>query len=320
MITFTVDLLHTVKMSLVPFDAITDFSTVLKMGPVAKGMNGTLFLEAMPGHSNLFQGAPAMKQSYHIKPQGLNAIVKPGDKFEVNLQVKGDECKKFLASMEKLEDFVLSSLFARKGEVLPKKASVIHNVDALRILFQSGKLIKTGADDKNGGKYPDNLRLKVVGEWGTYIKGTNNKTIMVKGSEKTMIDSCEWQVRTKPVSATETHFYLWVRCNTDGKDVYTDKIVEDGVQRLVGPQDCKPGCLITPIFSLSHVYVNEGIGIVGVARALYIKAAVGTDDTSSEEFSASSSRREEVPLLAGAVLDSAETVIPAGTKRARTDE
>jgi hypothetical protein len=298
-------------MALVPFDAVKDFSTALNVGPLAKGMNGTLFFEPNAGHSNLFQGPADLRQSYHIKPQGMNSTVKPGDKFEINLQVKGQD--KFVAAMERLEDFVLASLYARKGEVLPKKADVVHSVDALRILLHSGRLIKAGAEDKTGGRYPDNLRLKVVGNWSAYVSGVTTKTVSVKGSERAMIDACEWAPRTTPVAANETRFYLWVRATPEGKDVYADKVVgPDGVQRLVGPQDAKPGCTITPVFSLSHVYVSESIGITATARALYIKPGAsggggGGSGGEDGEFSATSSRAvAEVPLLGGILLEGAE--------------
>lgn len=314
-------------MALVPFQDVKDFSTALTVGPLAKGMNGTLFFEPNAGHSNLFQGPADMRQSYHIKPQGMNTTVKPGDKFEINLQVKaGGEHAALVAAMERLDEFVLASLYARKGEVLPKKADVVHSVDALRILLHSGRLIKAGAEDKSGGKYPDNLRLKVVGAWGNYVAGVTTKVVSVKGAEKTMIDACEWKPRTSPVAANETRFYLWVRTSAEGKDVYTDKVVgEDGVQRLVGPQDAKPGCTITPVFSLSHVYVSESIGINAVARALYIKpmAGGGGGGEEGEEFSATSGTARmhtEVPLIAGIVLEGAETTTLGGTSGKRKAE
>lgn len=310
-------------MALVQFDAVKDFSTALNVGPLAKGMNGTLFFEPNAGYSNLFQGPSDMKQSYHIKPQGMNSSVKASDKFEINLQVKGEGHADFVSAMARLEEFVLATLYARKGEVLPKKADVIHSVDAMRILLHSGRLIKSGAEDKSGGKYPDNFRLKVVGTWGSYVSGVNTKVVAVKGSEKTMIDSCEWSPRTTAVAANETRFYLWVRTTAEGKDVYTDKIVgEDGVQRLVGPQDCKPGCTLTPLFSLSHVYVGDSIGINAVARALYVKpaSAGGAADDGSEFAVTSSSRATEVPLLGGIVLEGAEEeTLPTAGKRKADD-
>lgn len=310
-------------MSLLPFSSVQDFSTVLSIGPLAKGMNGTLFFEAQPGHANLFQGPADMKQSYSIKPQGMNSTVKSGDKFEINLQVSAEDCADFVSAAARFDEFVLSSIYARKGEVLPKKADVINSVDGLRVLYHNGRLIKAGSDDKNGGKYPDNLRLKIVGEWGTYVASANTKVVSVKGMDKTVVDSVEWQGRTKPCAANETRFYLWVRKNEAGQDVYTDKVTSDkGVTRLVGPQDCRPGYAVTPVFSLSHVYVSEGIGANATARALYIKPVERAVDEGDSKtgFSATTS---EIPMLGGAVLETSAAVpelAPPSRKRVRFEE
>jgi hypothetical protein len=122
------------------------------------------------------------------------------------------------------------------------------------------------------------------------------------------------------VAPTETRFYLWVRTNDTGKDVYTDKVTgPDGVTRLVGPQDAMPGCTVTPLFSLSHMYFTDGFGVTATARALYIKPRVeeaggaGGDEESGEAGGSAGKKRRrdaELPTLGGAVIESAsETTV-----------
>lgn len=302
------------KMSIVPFSSVVDFSSVLTIGALSKGAVGTLYVDALDGHSNLFSGPTQARQSYPIKPQGLNSTVKPTDKFEINLQVSAADCAAFVDAAARFDQFVLKSVFGRKTEVLPKKADVISSVDALNVLYHNGRLIKAGTEDKNGGRYPDHLRLKIVGDWATFVRSVNTKTIKVNGSDKTVIDSVEWKPRYTPVTPNETRFYLFVRTNEEGKPVYTDKVASADGARLVGPQDCRPGDDITPLFSISHVYVSEGIGCVATARALYIhpfKPSAGDDVA----FAVSSSA---IPLLDGAVLET-DAAADRPVKKARTE-
>lgn len=305
-----------IKMSLIPFTAVGDFSTVLSLGNRAQGLNSTVFIDARPGHANLFQGPSDMKQSYYIKPQGLADKVKEGDKFEINLQIDEEKMAEFKAAAGTFDEWVLSTVHARKGELLPTKASFINSVDALRPLYVSGRLIKTGAasDKLPSGKYNDTMRLRVVGDWAKYVKGVNTRVVNVRGTAKTTVDSCEWTARTTPVAPNETRFYLWVRTNEAGKDVYTDKITgPDGVTRLVGPQDAQPGCTVTPLFSISHMYFTDGFGVTATARALYIKprleeAGAGGEEGDGAEGGASKKRKRdaELPTLGGAVIESSE--------------
>lgn len=227
-----------------------------------------------------------------------------------------------MGAVSRFDRFLLASVFARKGEVLPKKASVINSVDALAILYHSGRLIKSGAQDKNGGFYPDNFRLKITGEWGSHVSQAHTKVVQVKGQEKTVVDYCDWKERTKALAPNETRFYMWVRTE-GGKDVYADRLPsETGVgTRLVGPQDCVPGCSVTPVFSLSHVYVGEGVGVTATARVLYIRPGAAREeeggDSSSPSFSAAT-----IPMLGGAVLEgdaAAHAPLNTTRKRASTD-
>lgn len=301
-------------MSLIPFTAVGDFSTVLALGNRAQGLNSTVFIDAQPGHANLFQGPSDMKQSYFVKPQGLADRVKDGDKFEINLQVDEATMQDFKMAAGAFDEWVLSTVHARKGELLPTKASFINSVDALRPLYVSGRLIKAGAmsDKLPSGKYNDTVRLRVVGEWAKHVKGVNTRVVNVRGVAKTTVDSCEWGARTTPVASNETRFYIWVRTNEAGKDVYTDKITgPDGVTRVVGPQDATPGCTITPLFSLSHMYFTDGFGVTATARALYIKArkedtegGAGGDDAEGSGSNKKRRRDADLPTLGGAVIES----------------
>lgn len=303
------------KMSIQTFAEVADFSAVLRLADKL-AIGNTLFFEAMPGHSNLYTG-PAMRQSYNVKPQGFQASVKAGDKFEINLQTSTPECRPFEEACGRLDDFVKSAVFARKAELLPAKDSVIKSADSLDLLFSSGHLIKAGTKDKNGGKYADNLRLRIVGDWAEFVSGVSTRVVNMKGTDKTVVDACEWSPRTKALKPTETKFYLWLRTNEAGKDVYADRIIDavTGVSRLVGPQDCVVGSTITPLFAVSHMYFNEGMGITAVARALYIKPAA-EPESAGGEFSATTT--SSVPLLGGIELESAPA--GAGSKRGREDE
>lgn len=309
-------------MSLQQFTSVSDFSAALRLTEKL-GLGNTLFFEAQPGHANVFRG-PAMRQSYSVKPQGMQSTVKPGDKFEINLQV--DDGSPFVEACNNLDAFVKGAVFARKAELLPAKASLIKSPDSLDVLFASGHLIKAGAKDKNGGKYPDTLRLRIAGEWADSVTGVNTRVVNMKGTEKTVVDTCEWKGRDKPLKPEETKFYLFVRTNEEGKDVYADRIVEagTGISRLVGPQDCAIGATITPVFTVSHMYFNEGMGIVATARALYIKPAVreeGEAGASGSDSAAFTSRTTEAPLLDDVVVEKHETTTTfgAGTKRERSD-
>lgn len=303
-------------MSLRVFSEVSDFSAVLRLADKL-GVGNTLFFEALPGHANIFRG-PSMRQSYPVKPQGVASSVKPGDKFEINLQT--EDGSSFVESCGQFDVFVKGCVFARKAELLPAKASVIRTADSLDLLYSSGHLIKVGARDKNGGKYPDNLRLRIVGDWSESVIGVNTRVVNMKGVEKTVVDTCEWKGRDKAMKPEETKFYLWLRTNDVGKDVYTDRIVESGVSRLVGPQDCAPGAMVTPVFAVSHMYFNEGMGVTATARALYIKPSTPGSAASAEgEEGVFVSRTTAVPLLDDVELEGPEATEGSGNKRARTE-
>lgn len=302
-------------MALTPFAAVGDFSTVLSLGSRAQGLNSTVFIDAQPGHSNLFQGPADMRSSFPIKPTGLSDKVKQGDRFEINLQVDDEAMADFKAASGRFDEWALTTVHARKGELLPTKAGFITSVDALRPLYVSGRLLKMGAvnDKLPSGKYKDTLRLRITGEWADYVMGVNTRVVSIRGASKTTVDSCEWAPRSKPVGSNETRFYLFVRTNESGQDVYTDKVTQpDGVTRMVGPQDAKPGCIITPLFSLSHMYFTDGFGVTATARALYIKPRKDEPEEAGAEGSAAPRRGRggaELPTLGGAVIETANDMV-----------
>lgn len=274
-------------MALAPFATVKEFDTEVVLAPKAPGMNAAVFFNPRPGKSNLFIGMTDMKQSFYVRPNGASMDgIKKNPKFEINLQVdtSSPQGKAFVQAATLLDDYVLAQVFARKTELLPAKAAYIPSVDALKPLYVSGKFIKEGGTTSDGeSKYAPTIKLKVVGEWHKYVTGVTTRTVTIRGQSRGIPDQCTWSARTEPVQAHETKFYLWKRTNDKGEDVYTDKIALPAnftagtgaatatEYRMVGPQDAKPGCLITPVFGLNCVYFSDGFGVSAVARAIYIK-------------------------------------------------
>jgi hypothetical protein len=207
-----------------------------------------------------------------------------------------------------LDAFVLKAVYGRKDELLGKKAAYILNEDALYPLYAAGKLLKEGKTATDGTQYASTIKLQVVGKWAEYVDSTVEKTVVMRGTPRSIVDRCRWKPRTTPLEANETRFYLWQRKNKDGTDVYAEKVdMADGSPaRLVGPQDCLPGCEVTPIFTLSCIYVSEGFGISAVAKALYIKPRASVmsggsagDGSSTPSLVPSFATVEATPAAAG---------------------
>lgn len=130
-----------------------------------------------------------------------------------------------------------------------------------------------------GNKYSDQIKLRVLGNWAPYVSEIFMRPPTGK-AKWASVDKLAWLPRdpaVDPLGPTDTRFFLWVRKDeATGKDVYTDKVNVGGAQysgvyRMVGPEDCKPGCKITPVFSFANLYVNDSFGVSVNARALYIK-------------------------------------------------
>lgn len=294
-------------MSIQPFSSVSDFSSELSIGRRATGTSMTAFLDPKPGKTNVFQGPMDMKQLFYVRPVGVGSDdmdkfkAKKNVKFEINLEVKPEELD-FAASCGRFDDFLLAGVFARKGELMPSKASLINTVDALKPLYVSGKFLHEGGmSATTGNKYADTIKLRLVGDWQPWVE----KVVMRAPKGKATwasVDYCEWKPRdpkTSPLAPADTRFFLWVRKDeASGKDVYTDKVaMGNGLVRMVGPEDCKPGCLVTPIFSMANVYVSDGFGVTVNARALYIKPRV-EPETTATAFTA-----ETMPMLGGAMMD-----------------
>lgn len=137
----------------------------------------------------------------------------------------------------------------------------------------AGKLLKEGKAAPDGSVYPSTIKLQVVGKWAEYVDSCVEKTVVMRGTPRSIVDRCRWKPRTTALEANETRFYLWQSRTAEGEDVYTEKMdmPGGGDPRLVGPQDCLPGCEVTPVFTLSCIYVSEGFGVSAVAKALYIR-------------------------------------------------
>jgi hypothetical protein len=295
-------------MSIVNFSSVPDFNAVLAISSKTMGASGTVYFDARPGQSNLFQGPVDMKQSFYVRPAGMAKEIKKGTRFEINLQVNksAPDTAAFVDACARLDKMVLASVYARKAELLPSKAPFIDSMDALKPLYVSGRLLKNGSTASDGSKYEDTIRLKVVGDWGEFVDKVNTRTVVMRGTSTAMVDSCDWRPRQTPLGEQETRFFLYKKTTPEGKDVYTDKVAIPGLTgpdgkpqyRAVGPQDCTPGALITPLFSMSNVYFTEGFGVTATARALYVKPRV-----EAKAGGGGGAGGSAVPMLPGATLE-----------------
>jgi hypothetical protein len=293
------------KMSLVPFTTVKDFASVLTIGRRANGTSMTAFVDPKPGCQNIFYGPSDMKQKFHVRPLGFSSDdveafrTKKNAKFELNLEVD-DETGEFAEAARRLDAFVLKSVFDRKSELMPSKAAYIITPDALTPLYINGKFLREGSTSSDGKKYNPSIRLRVTGSWNGYVSGLRMRAPSGRATWAS-VDRCDWQPRnpTHAVTGMETRFFLWVKKDEKtGKDVYTDKVPTAGGElRLVGPEDCKPGCLVTPVFSFNSVYVNDGFGVSADARAIYIKPRPVEEDADMPAFTA-----QTLPMLADAMI------------------
>lgn len=122
-------------MSMSVFSETADFGTVLALG--SKG-NSAVWLNAVPGKANLFVGQREMKQAFYVRP--MSTLTTPNAKFEINLRAGEADSGAFADACKKLDSFVLKSVYARKEELLGKKAAYILNEDALYPLYAAGEL------------------------------------------------------------------------------------------------------------------------------------------------------------------------------------
>lgn len=299
-------------MSIVPFSSVSSFSDELTLGRRASGTSMSAFFDARSGKTNIFQGPENMKQLFYVRPAGIGSDdmdkfrAKKGIKFDINLEVTDPS---FVEACGRFDEFTLASVFARKGELMPSKASFITSVDSLQPLYVSGRFLHKGGVSAEGKAYADTIKLKVVGDWTPYVTKIHMRT--AKGGKSgswPTVDYCEWaprDLKTHPYGPADTRFFLWTRKDAvTGLDVYTDKVkLEDGTLRAVGPEDCKPGCLITPIFSMANVYVSEGFGVTANARALYIKPRPEAEERKDKPAAFNA---ESLPMLGGAMMDADE--------------
>lgn len=297
-------------MSMSTFSEVADFGALLSLGN--KG-NSAVWVNAQPGKANLFVGQTGMKQAFYVRP--MKDLSSPTSKFEINLRVLDEPA--FDEAGKKLDAFILKSVFARKEELLGKKAQYILNEDALYPLYAAGRFIKEGKASPDGTPYASTIKLQVVGKWASYVESSVEKTVTMRGTPRSIIDRCRWKPRTEALEANETRFYLWQRKNERGQDVYTEKIAmgEGEPARLVGPQDCLPGCEVTPIFAFSCIYMSEGFGTSAVAKALYITPRASV-------MSGGSGAGDATPdmLPSFAVLDSAPGASSAGAGSSNADD
>lgn len=293
--------------SVTTFSEVRNFADELSIGTRSTSANGAVYFNPKPGHYNLYKGPDDMKQSFYVRPMKLNNMntssVKPGTKFEINLQVKDPG---FVAACGRLDDYVLDAVFARKAELLPSKAEWIKSKDALVPMYVKGKFLSPGSPAPDGSMYADTIRLKIIGEWAPFVTAVKTRKITMRGEKREMADSCEWAPRnltTHPMGPADTRFFLWLRTDEKtGGDVYTDKVkTAEGEYRAVGPQDCLPGCTITPIFSMSNIYFNDNIGVTADARALYIRPRVDTRVVPGMFGKAGAAAA--VPMLGGAIIE-----------------
>lgn len=262
------------------FTDVADFSSVLTLGRRVAGTTVSTYLDARPGQSNLFRGNDDMRQSFPVRPIKVSSLheIQKSKSFEITLQVDGEREVDFKTAAGAFDNFLLQGVFERKDELLPKQSNFITSTDALKPLYVSGRFLKPSTGVSSAGTpYHDTIRLKIMGEWGSTVTGVHHRPVQMRGKAINMVDYLDWSPRAYTgVSASpyDTKFYLWVRKDeASGKDVYTDKVAMPGAGfRMVGPQDCIPGCRITPVFSMSHVYFGEGFGMTANARAIYIKA------------------------------------------------
>lgn len=301
-------------MQLNKFDEVEDFGKMLVVGKKQPGPNSAVWFDARAGYVNAFEGPKGMKQSFTVRPSSLKTSIDSKTTFEINLQVSDEDHSHFVDAAKRLDDFILASVFERKAELLPSKASAIKSVDALVPIYVSGKVIKNGASSADGTKYPDLMKLKITGKWNAYVDELVTKQANMRGSTKTVPDYCTWKPRVEALEAGETKFYLWSRINDEGNDVYVDKVTDaDGTVRLVSPQDCLPGSEITPIFAPSCLYFNEGFGVSLVAKAIFIKHRAVIADTS---------KGSDIFLPSSVTVESGSSGSSAGvgSKRSRTED
>lgn len=258
-------------MSLQLFSSSIDFGSLYKDGK--KGTGNAVWLEPKEGCVNTFRGPSNLIQTFPIRPSGAGSTVDEKTKFEIHLAVDAVAHSGFIEAAKKFDDWTIDHVFANKSVYMPSRATYIADKSGLLPLFGAGKFLKTGGNKRDGGKYDDVLRLKIQGKWNKYVSEVVMRQGIAKsGGTVSWPDYCKWLPRTEVLDKDETRFYIWVKTDAEGKDVYVDKVFEkDGSWRLVGPQDCRPGHEFTPVFSPSCIYFMDGFGLSITARALFIK-------------------------------------------------
>jgi hypothetical protein len=191
------------------------------------------------------------------------------------------------------DDMFLQELFNMKVDFFgPSKAKSITSVDALKPMYKN--LLREGSAMKDGGNYPNSLRMKVDG-WAKYIQNVNVvEKVKPDGEKLKVVKDCAWKDRlvddNDPPGERDTHFLLFLGNNPEtGKPRYSDKVVvQDSqgrpivkdtdksgktsyVMRYVGPQDAVSGSSVTVVWQLSKLYLTETTGPTSVAKDVYIK-------------------------------------------------
>lgn len=224
-----------------------------------------------------FVGPKNMRLPYSLRPTNVdNGTIKINSKFDMELSL--EDVPEFEEACRKFDEWVVDQAFARKTEFFGNKAQYVTTRETVMAMYSTGKLMKAGKAKPDGGAYPSTIRFKVSGSWANYVSSITTRPYVADGKTMSLPDRCNWFTRplSDPVGKDETKFWMAV----PGKEnTFTDKLQDGaGGYRLVGPQDCVPGSKITPVFTLSSLYITEGFGVTVTAKEVYITPRAETAD------------------------------------------